>query len=89
MPGRSNHEGLTRRVELLVKTLPPWADQMNYPDGSMSEEVWEFVEKRELRKSRSSRVCLTCEHFSNVADRDQHTLLTRRQTKAWFLMATT
>ena len=52
---------------------------MNYSRGLMSEEGWDFVEKRELRKSRSSRVCMTCEHFSYVADGDQRTLLTCRQ----------
>ena len=52
---------------------------MNYSEGLMSEEGWDFVEERELRKSRSSRVCMTCEHFSYVADGDQHTLLTCRQ----------
>ena len=52
---------------------------MNHSDGSTSEEVWEFLQNRELRKSRSSRVCITSEHFSYVADGDQRTLLTCRQ----------
>ena len=52
---------------------------MNYSEVSMSAEGWDFVEDRELRKSRSSRVCMTCEHFSYVADGDKQTLLTCRQ----------
>ena len=51
---------------------------MNYSEGPMSEEGWEFVEERELHKSRSSRVCMNCEHFPYAADGDQHTLLTCR-----------
>ena len=30
----------------------------------MSEEGWDFVEERELRKSRSSRVCMNCDHLT-------------------------
>ena len=78
MPGRSDHEGLTRRVELFVETPSPLVEQMNYSEGPMSGEGWDFVEERELRKSRSSRVCMNCEHFPYVADGDQHTLLTCR-----------
>ena len=47
----------------------------------MPEEEWDFVEKRELRKSKSSRVCMTCQYFSYVADSDQNMLLTCRQKR--------
>ena len=40
----------------------------------MSEEEWDFVEG--LKQTRSSCVCMTCQHFSYVCDQHCHTLLT-------------
>ena len=40
----------------------------------MPEEEWDFVDG--LKKTRSSRVCMTCQHFAYVTDRHCHTLLT-------------
>ena len=40
----------------------------------MSEEEWDFVDG--LKQTRSSCVCMTCQHFSYVCDQHCHTLLT-------------
>ena len=40
----------------------------------MAEEEWDFVDG--LKSTRSSCVCMTCQHFSYVCDQHCHTLLT-------------
>ena len=40
----------------------------------MAEEEWDFVEG--LKRTRTSRVCVTCQHFAYVTDQDCRTLLT-------------
>ena len=40
----------------------------------MAEEEWDFVDG--LKQTRSSCVCMTCQHFSYVCDQHCHTLLT-------------
>ena len=40
----------------------------------MLEEEWDFVDG--LKQTRSSCVCMTCQHFSYVCDQHCHTLLT-------------
>jgi len=39
----------------------------------MVEEEWDFVDG--LKRTRSARVCMTCQHFNYVADLHCHTLL--------------
>ena len=38
----------------------------------MAEEEWDFVDG--LKSTRSSCVCMTCQHFSYVCDQHCHTL---------------
>ena len=40
----------------------------------MAEEEWDFVDG--LKSTRSSCVCMTCQHFTYVCDQHCHTLLT-------------
>ena len=40
----------------------------------MAEEEWGFVEG--LRRTKTSSVCMTCQHFTYLTDRDYRTLLT-------------
>ena len=40
----------------------------------MAEEEWGFVEG--LRRTKTSSVCMTCQHFTYLTDRDCRTLLT-------------
>ena len=40
----------------------------------MSEEEWDFVDG--LKQTRSSCVCMTCQHFSYATNQHCHTLLT-------------
>ena len=41
----------------------------------MDGESWSYLEPTELRRSRCSRVCITCQHFRFSADGDGHTVL--------------
>ena len=41
----------------------------------MEDESWSYLEPTELRRSRCSRVCITCQHFRFSADGDGHTVL--------------
>ena len=41
----------------------------------MVGESWTYLEPTELRRSRCSRVCITCQHFRFSADGDGHTVL--------------
>ena len=40
----------------------------------MVEEEWGFVDR--LKRTRTARVCMTCQHFNYVTDLHCHTLLT-------------
>ena len=40
----------------------------------MVEEEWGFVDG--LKRTRTARVCMTCQHFNYVTDLHCHTLLT-------------
>ena len=40
----------------------------------MAEEEWDFVDG--LKRTKTARVCMTCQHFSYVCDQHCHTLLT-------------
>ena len=40
----------------------------------MAEEEWDFVDG--LKRTRTARVCMTCQHFAYVTDQHCHTLLT-------------
>ena len=42
----------------------------------MSEEAWDFVGERDLKKSRCTKVCMTCQHFGSTSDAHCHNLLT-------------
>ena len=42
----------------------------------MSEEEWDYVDHGVLTQIRTSRVCMTCQHFAYVTDQYCHTLLT-------------
>ena len=41
----------------------------------MGGESWSYLEPSELRRSRCSRVCITCQHFRFSADGEGHTVL--------------
>ena len=41
----------------------------------MANELWSYLEPMELKRSRSSRVCITCQHFRFSVDGDGHTVL--------------
>ena len=43
----------------------------------MAEEEGDFVDG--LKKTRTARVCMTCQYFSRVSDRHCHTLLKERR----------
>ena len=43
-------------------------------EGSVTEEEWVFVDG--LKRTRTSRVCITCQHFSYATNQHCHTLLT-------------
>ena len=38
-------------------------------------EEWGFVDGRQLARSYSSKVCMTCQHFGYGVDAHSHTLL--------------
>jgi len=40
----------------------------------MAEEEWDFVDG--LKRTKTARVCMTCQHFAYVTDPHCHTLLT-------------
>ena len=40
----------------------------------MAEEEWDFVDG--LKRTRTARVCMNCQHFAYVTDQHCHTLLT-------------
>ena len=39
----------------------------------MAEEAWDFVEG--LKRTKTARVCMTCQHFTYLTDEDCRTLL--------------
>ena len=39
----------------------------------MAEEGWDFVEG--LKRTKTARVCMTCQHFTYLTDEDCRTLL--------------
>ena len=43
---------------------------------SRSAEEWDFLQANVLKPSRSSKVCITCQHFCYEVDRHCGTLLT-------------
>ena len=42
-------------------------------DALMAEEGWDFVEG--LKRTKTARVCMTCQHFTYLTDEDCRTLL--------------
>ena len=38
-------------------------------------EEWDFIDERQLVRSYSSQVCITCQHFGYGVDSQCHTLL--------------
>ena len=42
----------------------------------MSEEEWDYVDHGVFKQTRTSRVCMTCQHFSYTTDNHCYTLLT-------------
>ncbi|MFL0781249.1 MAG: galactose oxidase [Prochlorococcus sp.] len=40
------------------------------------QEGWQYMPESALSRSRSSSVCMTCQHFDYACDRYCHTLLT-------------
>ena len=43
---------------------------------SMSEEAWDFVSERDLKKPGCAMVYMTCKHFGCSTDAHSHILLT-------------
>tara|TARA_S200002703_G_scaffold150440_1_gene148781 strand:+ start:1070 stop:1300 length:231 start_codon:yes stop_codon:yes gene_type:complete len=39
-------------------------------------DEWDYVDHGVLRQTRTSRVCMTCQHFAYFTDQHCHTLLT-------------
>ena len=39
----------------------------------MAEEEWDFVDG--LKRTKTARVCMTCQHFAYATDQHCHTLL--------------
>ena len=76
----SRHRDCLRLLVVLTNTCVLLRDAVpiHQPPIHQDPDQWDYIEEGVLSQTRSSRVCITCQHFDYTTDPHCHTLLTCR-----------